>query len=179
MKVIVINGFPWPRSGKSSFVNFCLDELGAWGKEVSTVDFVKELAEQCGWDGTKTPENRKFLSDLKDLLTDWNDVPYKKVIKEKEVWESSFDYFNIPTKDCFFFIHCREPKEIQKFVDRIGAETLLIRRENVEQLEQSNHADSEILNFTYDYEIENNSDLKELKEKAKKFLKERGWKKKW
>ena len=177
MKIFVVNGMP--RSGKSTFVRFCLDELGCWGNEFSTVDFVKELAAQCGWDGTKTPENRKFLSDLKDLLTDWGDVPYKKVIKEKELWEFSFEQFNIQTKDCFLFIQCREPKEIQKFVDRVGAETILVRRESVENSLQSNHADAEVFNFNYDYEIENNEDLKDLKNKAKKFLKERGWKRKW
>lgn len=176
MKIFVINGMPL--SGKSTFVSFCLDELGAWGKEVSTVDFVKELAKECGWDGTKTPLNRKFLSDLKDLLTEWGDVPYKEIIKEKKIWEYGFEQFDIPTKDCFFFIHCREPQEIQKFVDRVNAETILIRRESVESKEQSNHADAEVFNFKYDYEIENNGDLKELKIKAKKFLKERGWKRK-
>ena len=177
MKVIVINGMP--RSGKSTFVQFCLDELGAWGMEVSTVDFVKELAKECDWDGTKTPENRKFLSDLKDLLTNWGDVPYKKVLEEKRVWEFGFEQFDVSTKDCFFFVHCREPQEIQKFVDRIGAETLLIRREEVESELQSNHADAEVFNFTYDTEIWNDGSLKDLKDKAKKFLKERGWKRKW
>lgn len=177
MKIIVINGMP--QSGKSTFVGFCMDELGCWGREVSTVDFVKKIAEECGWDKTKTPENRKFLSDLKDLLTDWGDVPYKKIMEDKKVWEFSFEQFDIPTKDCFLFIHCREPKEIQKFVDRVGAETLLIRRASVEGQEQSNHADADVFNFKYDYEIVNDGELKDLKDKAKKFLKERGWKKKW
>lgn len=177
MKVFVINGAP--TSGKSSFVQFCLDELNSWGNEVSTVDFVKKLAKECGWNGEKTPKNRKFLSDLKDLLTEWDDVPYKRVMLEKRLWTYSFDQFEIPTDDCFFFIHCREPKEIQKFVDRIGAKTILVRRESVEQQEQSNHADEEVFNYTYDIVIENNGDLKDLKSKAHKFLKEEGWKKKW
>ena len=177
MKIIVVNG--QPRVGKDTFVNFCLDELGSWGMQCSTVDFVKEIAKECGWNGEKTPENRKFLSDLKDLLTKWDDVPYKKVMYEKKIWEFSFEGYGISTKDCFFFIHCREPQEIQKFVDRVGAETVLIRRESVENQEQSNHADAEVFNFNYDTVIENNGDLKELRDKAKKFLKERGWKKKW
>ena len=177
MQILIVNG--QPRVGKSTFVNFCLDELGCWGKEVSTVDFVKQLAKECGWNGTKTPENRKFLSDLKDLLTKWGDVPYKKVIKEKKLFEYSYSAVNISTDDCFLFIHCREPEEIQKFVDRIGAQTVLIRRASVENDEQSNHADAEVFNFKYDYEIENNGDLKELKIKAIKFLKQKGWKRKW
>ena len=177
MQILIINGMP--RSGKSTFVNFCLDELGCWGKEVSTVDFVKELAKECGWDGSKTPKNRKFLSDLKDLLTEWDDVPYKKVMREKKLWEFSFTQFNISTDDCFLFIHCREPEEIQKFVDRVGAKTVLIRRESVETDEQSNHADADVFNFNYDFIIENNGSLKDLQIKAIKFLKSKGWKKKW
>jgi len=31
-----------------------------------------------GWDGGKTPEDRRFLSDLKDALTRWKDVPYNE-----------------------------------------------------------------------------------------------------
>ena len=175
MKLIIINGMPL--SGKSTFVQFCLDELGCWGKEVSTVDFVKEIAITCGWDKTKTPKNRKFLSDLKDLLTEWDDVPYKKVMYEKRIWEFSFKQFDIPTDDCFFFIHCREPEEIQKFVDREGAKTLLVRRPEVENLEQSNHADQNVFNYNYDFIIENNGDLKDLRIKAMKFVRGNGGKK--
>lgn len=153
--------------------------MGAWGKEVSTVDFVKEIAEKCGWDGEKTPKNRKFLSDLKDLLTEWDNIPYKKILKEKRLYELPFEQVEIPTDDCFFFIHCREPEEIQKFVDGIGAKTILIQRESVDKLQQSNHADENILKYRYDIIITNNGDLKELKDRAHKFLKKEGWKKKW
>lgn len=177
MKIIVINGMP--QSGKSTFVNFCINELNSWGREISTVDFVKKIAIECGWDKTKTPKNRKFLSDLKDLLTDWGDVPFKEVERDLRIWVFSFEQFGIPTKDCFYFIHCREPKEIRKFVERMGAETVLIRRESVENALQSNHADAEVFDFDYDTIIENNGNLKDLKDSAKKFLKERGWKKKW
>lgn len=177
MKIFVINGFP--QSGKSTFVKFCTDELGAWGYEVSTVDFVKRLATICGWDGTKTPENRKFLSDLKDLLTNWNNVPYNEILREKRVFEYSFNQYDISTDNCFFFIHCREPEEIQKFVDGIGAKTILILRNDKENLEQSNHADADVLKFNYDIVIDNNGTLKDLKDKTKKFLKDNGWKRKW
>lgn len=80
MEIIVINGFPG--AGKDEFVNCCKKLIGEpYVRNISTVDFVKYIAAECGWDGTKTPENRAFLSDLKDLLTKWNDVPFKKVEK--------------------------------------------------------------------------------------------------
>lgn len=153
--------------------------MGAWGKEVSTVDLIKDIAKSCGWNGEKTPKNRKFLSDLKDLLTEWDNIPYKKVLKEKRLYELPFEQVDISTDDCFFFIHCREPEEIQKFVDGIGAKTILIQRESVDKLQQSNHADENILKYRYDIIITNNGDLKELKDRAHKFLKKEGWKKKW
>lgn len=167
VNVIVVNGYP--RSGKDTFVNFCKEKLGAFGVSVSTVDFVKYLAAQSGWDGIKTPKNRKFLSDLKDLLTEWNDVPWKKV---EEVFESikveCFQY-GLKDSDFFLFIHSREPKEIERFQKEYGALTVLIDREEVEG-NQSNHSDAEVMNFNYDYIINNDGTLEELEMKAITFI---------
>ena len=49
------------------------------GRNFSTVDKIKEIARDFGWDGEKTPKARKFLSDLKDVFTDWNDLPVRDV----------------------------------------------------------------------------------------------------
>ena len=167
VNVIVVNGYP--RSGKDTFVNFCKKRLGAFGVSVSTVDFVKYLAAQSGWDGSKTPKNRKFLSDLKDLLTEWNDVPWKKV---EEVFESikieCFQY-GLKDSDFFLFIHSREPREIERFQKEYGALTVLIDREEVEG-KQSNHSDAEVMNFNYDYIINNDGTLEELEMKAITFI---------
>ena len=168
MKYFIINGRP--RSGKDTFVNFCLEELGAFGKLISTVDFVKEIAARCGWDKTKTPKNRKFLSDLKDLLTNWGDVPYKKTLQEIDMFKFDLDYWDVSDKGVVF-IMCREPKEIERFERELNAKSVLIQRASVEFEQQSNHADSEVLNHRYDYIIENNGTIDELKEKAKEFLK--------
>ena len=168
MKYFIINGRP--RSGKDTFVNFCLEELGAFGKLISTVDFVKKIATECGWDGTKDLKNRKFLSDLKDLLTNWGDVPYKKTLQEIDMFKFDLNCWNVSDKGVVF-IMCREPKEIERFERELNAKSLLIRRASVEFEQQSNHADSEVLNHKYDYIIENNGTIDELKEKAKDFLK--------
>ena len=168
MKYFIINGRP--RSGKDTFVNFCLEELGAFGKLISTVDFVKKIATECGWDGIKDLKNRKFLSDLKDLLTNWGDVPYKKTLQEIDMFKFDLDYWDVSDKGVVF-IMCREPKEIERFERELNAKSVLIRRASVEFEQQSNHADSEVLNHKYDYIIENNGTIDELKEKAKEFLK--------
>ena len=177
--VVVINGMP--TVGKSQFVEECLGSTDYFSiAEHSTVDFVKYIAKECGWDGTKTPTNRKFLSDLKDLLTQWGDVPFQKSIEyirwhdniTKEMAERMLPYRRLPTH-ALTFIHCREPKEIQKYVDYYGKDeckTLLIRRAAVETNNQSNHADAEVFNYQYDYTIFNDGTLEELQDKARKFL---------
>ena len=167
-KIVVVNGMPM--SGKSQFVEYCLNELNKYGSEVSTVDFVKELAKEAGWDGVKRPKDRKFLSDLKDLLTEWNDVPFKKIVEARDELEGKLSFYQLNPDKGVLFTHCREPEEIQKFVDNENAITVLLRREAVESYKQSNHADANVFNYKYDYVIDNNGSLEELREKAKGFL---------
>lgn len=169
--IICINGMP--RSGKDTFANFCVEQNKEIIDQISTVDFVKDVAKYCGWNGDKTPENRKFLSDLKQLLIDWNDVPYNKVMlyySVKEAMISGRTKLGDKEKEPILFVHVREPEEIKKFVDRNNAKTLLIRNNRVENLEQSNDSDKNVLNYKYDYIIENNGTLDELRDKAKQFI---------
>lgn len=172
MQIVVINGAP--TVGKDAFVRLCQKHL-LWCGNFSTVDFVKEVAAICGWDGTKSAENRKFLSDLKDLLTEWNDVPYKKIERAIDLYEEKALSYDFSSNDVLCFIHCREPKEIQKFVDKMNARTLLIRRPSVENVHQSNHADEQVLDYCYDYIITNDGTMEELETKAIAFLKELGY----
>ena len=173
MKVVVINGIGG--SGKDTFVEKCQEILQrACCLNISTVDFVKEVAEYCGWDGTKTPENRKFLSDLKRVLTEWNEVPLKKICQEVRAWQSiwigSGNYHKATV-----FIHCREPKEIDKLLKEFqdyNPVTLLIRRESAESVEQINDSDNSVLNYSYDYIVRNEGTVDDLKESARVFLRD-------
>lgn len=167
MKIVIVNGAPG--AGKDTFVNYCSEALNGHCLNVSTVDFVKEIARECGWDGVKTPKNRKFLSDLKKLLTDWDDVPYKKVESEIKLFQSIQEYQHAD-KAAVVFIHCREPQEIDKFKKRLNASTLLMRRASVENLDQSNSSDSDVFKYNYDYEISNDTTLGELRIKALEFV---------
>lgn len=176
VKVVVINGMPG--SGKTTFEFICRDlcDHGIPGFEsnrrlvvdiCSTIDFVKQIALECGWDGTKTPENRRFLSDLKDLLTHWNDIPYKRILErttQLSAW-ASYNYL-----DWILFVDCREPAEIQKLKERLNATTVLIQREEVKHGEVSNHADADVFYYDYDLTIYNNSDIMHLEDEAKKFI---------
>lgn len=176
VKVVVINGRPG--CGKTTFESFCLDlcnhGVPGFSRDkrmvvdiCSTVDFVKEIAIECGWDGTKTLENRRFLSDLKDLLTRWNDIPYKKILeraRQLDTW-NSYNYL-----DWILFVDCREPAEIQKLKERLNATTVLIRRPQVESNETSNESDAKVFDYDYDLNIYNEYGLDELKMLAESFI---------
>ena len=174
VKVVVVNGRPGV--GKSEFERLCKEQCNLFnrvpgfepGKDLwiditSTVDFVKEVATMCGWDGTKTLENRKFLSDLKDLLTRWNDVPLKTIVHRANTLPNNTDWI--------MFVDCREPAEIQKLKEKLNATTVLMRRESVEDNETSNHADANVFDYNYDVTIYNNGSLEIFKTIAKEFIK--------
>lgn len=159
-KIFVINGHN--QVGKDTFVKM-LQEIADNKNEkilnVSTIDYVKDIAKKCGWDGTKTDRNRRFLSDLKDLLTEWNDGPHKAI--------DEIIYHYNETMNAIF-IHCREPEEIRRFVDDYAATTILVERNDAIQC-SSNHADLGVNNYNYDIIINNSRGLKELKEEAEIF----------
>lgn len=171
MKIYILNGKAG--SGKTTFFELIEEKCHNYVFNYSTVDLVKKVAYGCGWNGEKTPENRKFLSDLKDLLTEWNDVPYKDCLKEIKRITSLADIYDVEHDDWAIFIDCREPKEIQKFVDRLGAKTIFIDRK-IEDYNASNHADANVENFEYDIVINNNGTLEDLAAVAMNFIKTEG-----
>lgn len=167
IQYIIIGGYP--RSGKSTFVSYCKEILGAqYTLDVSTVDHVKWLAAQSGWDGTKTPKNRKFLSDLKQLLIEWDDVPYKDVIRTAQNARADLDAYGV-NHTLYVFIQCREPEEIQKFVDRVGARTVFISRKDHEK--PTNESDIATRRYNYETTIFNDGDLDQLKLRAQAYVK--------
>lgn len=167
MKYLIVNGVP--RSGKDTFCEMCLKQLNGRGTVISTVDFVKEVATFCGWDGEKSPRNRKFLSDLKDLLTEWAQVPYNDVIKKAEAFADDLKVNGVEGEPVIF-VMCREPAEIKRFEELVGAKSILVHRTEMENLEQSNHADSEVFNHSYHIEIYNDSSLETLEMLSTEFL---------
>ena len=78
MKVIVINGHAG--CGKSTFVKMCAKYPDTDVYEFSMVDAAKAMARLIDWDDSqKEPRDRKFLSDLKDLIDLYNDGSYNYV----------------------------------------------------------------------------------------------------
>lgn len=167
MKIILINGAPC--SGKSTFCDLAKQQCRGVS-EYSTVDCIKDIASSIGWNGKKTPKDRKFLSDLKDLLTEYNDFPVKDCENYIKHYTQILPQKGLDNVEPVIFIHCREPQEIEKLKQRWNARTLVIRRTKAEDAGTSNHADAEVLNYDYDYSIDNNGSIMGLNRKVSEFM---------
>lgn len=155
-RIIIINGTGG--SGKDTFVEF----VGEFAKtfNFSSIDKVKEIATQIGWDGGKSEKDRKFLSDLKRLTTEYNDMAFRSVEDAVHLFQESDDEM--------MFIHIREPEEIKRAADYFNAQTLLIKRENLDNI-TSNYSDSNVDHYDYDFIIQNTT-LECLREEASCFV---------
>ena len=135
-------------------------------RNYSSVSKVKEIAKIIGWNGKKTERDRKFLSDLKLLTTEYNDMPLNDMKKYTKSFMNSADINRI------LFLHIREPKEIAKAVNEFkeyNVKTILVRRDSIKHI-TSNMADENVYNYNYDIVINNDSTLEELRKKAECFL---------
>ena len=166
MKILVVNGHP--HSGKDTFCETAFYNRGLV-YPISTIDRVKQVALFAGWDGEKNAKGRKFLSDLKDIMTEYNDIPRQYVLSFMDSRLQIHDDDMVGTDDVLFLVQSREPKDIQRWVDENGARTLCISREGVDQ-HWGNHADDEVANYKYDYYLENNGTLEEWEEITTKFI---------
>lgn len=153
--IIIINGYGG--SGKDTFVEY----VSKYNKvyNFSSVDKVKEIARQIGWNGEKNEKSRKFLSDLKKLTADYNDMPFNSI-------KDAINDFNLSDKE-IMFIHIREPEEIKRVVSTFNAKTLFIKRDNIDKI-ISNNSDKNVENYSYDYII-NNTTLENLEKEASNF----------
>lgn len=159
-KIFILNGVG--TSGKGVFAEFVNKYIPT--HKYSIAELPKKAAKILGWDGeSKTEKDRKFLSDIVDLSTEYSDAPFK------DVESLVIDFKNNPFGNSLMLIDMRDPKDITRAVKTFGAQTLLIRNPRVKQIE-SNHADRNVENYEYDYIIENNGTLAQLDAVAKEFV---------
>lgn len=167
LKTVIINGTGG--SGKDTFVELCkeyvekMDNYYIYNR--SSVDKIKEAAVIVGWDGSKTERDRKFLSDLKILVEEYNDNNFQYMKEQYEKIKLTDDIY----RNSILFLHIREPKEIQRVKEAFNAITLFIKNDNVANI-TSNMADANVKNYEYDIVIDNSGSLEELAYKAKEFI---------
>ncbi len=158
--IIIINGTGG--AGKDTFVSFCSEAEKVLN--ISTVDKVKEAAKiLVGWNGEKDEVSRKLLVDLKRLSIEYNDAPTKYILEMANEFKK--------TDDKLMFVHIREAEEIEKAKKLLDAKTLLITNPRVKII-TSNDSDGKVNDYQYDYYIENDGTLEDLRNKAFEFVKE-------
>ena len=166
MKILCVNGSP--RVGKDLFCKYAYENRGMV-YSYSTIDEVKKLALQLGWDGQKDAKGRKFLSDLKDALTTYSDLPRKYVLEQIE--QILTLYKRSDNSDVIFLVQMREPAEIERWKNLHGARSVCITRDDATMVtEWGNHADDETMFYHYDYYLTNASNKEAWKEKSVNFI---------
>ena len=167
--IVVINGSA--KNGKDHFANFFIKHYDGKSINLSTIDKVKKIAkENFAWDGKKTNEARKFLAELKRIWGEYNNGPFLHMINKID------KHYNIlPLEErngMIYFVHCREPYEIQKFKDKYGDScyTVLLKRDDREV--PDNEADKNVANYNYDKYVDNNGNKNDLELDAIKFVEE-------
>lgn len=128
---------------------------------VSSIDPIKRIAEQIGWDGVKDSKSRRFLSELKRLCAEFNDFPTQYLMQEtKKFFES---------EKVLLFVQIREPSEIDKFKSAvkgrfgITCHTLLIEQSHGRSIWE-NESDDNVTNYNYDYRYVNDSPLEQTED---------------
>lgn len=180
-KVVIINGKP--QSGKDTFCKYaqgyCDDDESANTLIISSVDPLKEMLTQLGWDGTKTDKIRDMLMDMKQLWVQNQDGP------TMFLFNNILEFHKACTgEDNIVFVHIREPEEIKKLVNALtGFESmgidvislLVIRKDGEDtpnQPAETRRSDDEALinSYEYDVTINNDEDLIKLQELAAEFV---------
>ena len=161
-KIYITNGSGG--NGKDTFAEFLSEYISVF--KYSSINLVKEMYESIGIDrNSKDEKKRKLYSDTKDMLTKYDDIPFK------DITSIVTDFKNNKIEDEVLLIDIREPEEITRAVETFGAETILIDNPNVKKIE-SNHADANVKDYNYDYIIENDGSLEQLKAMAKLFVRD-------
>lgn len=142
-------------------------------RNTSSIDIIKKIARQGGWNDDKSNKGRKLLHELKKAFTEYNDLPlndvkqkitfYTKVDEEKGHYET------------VCFVHIREPEEIEKAANAfeelgIKTATLLVTRDKTNAHAYGNHADDDVDNYNYDYVFDNNRNIEESQAMFKDFI---------
>lgn len=123
---------------------------------ISSIDPIKQAAKIVGWDGQKDQRSRLFLSDLKRLVTEYNDYTNTYLVEKYEEFMKD-DHTDI------LFVCIREAKSIDKFKASVDTDvdTLLIKRPEIDYDIIGNISDDKVFGYDYDYVFFNSLSLEE------------------
>lgn len=159
-QIFITNGMA--RVGKDTFAALMGEFVSVL--KISSIDIVKDIAKDCGWDGGKTEKDRKFLSDMKCLLTEYNDFPFETLRKQVQHFLN-----NDHPEPEILIIDIREPAEIERAKQEFGAKTILITNDHIAPI-TSNMADAGVFNYSYDYVLDNSGTIEQFREIVRYFV---------
>jgi nitroreductase len=84
------------------------------------IDYTKQCAAKLGWNGAKEDKDRRFLSNLKDALTAWDDSPF--------LTTCAMAHMAIKEGCEIVFIDAREPDDIDRLKQAFSCLTVLVKR---------------------------------------------------
>lgn len=174
IRYVIISGKP--HAGKTTFGGKVVEALHNSDRQAyqtSSIDRIKAFALDMGWDGMKTPEARKFLSDLKQVCVNspWGNLTMQNIIRVAKTFEKSPIRYTDPNFPLYVLIQSREPAEIQEYVQTFGATAVFVRGGLREENVDSNESDRNVANFSYHYYIDNTGNIADLDTEVSKFVK--------
>jgi len=160
-KIIIINGLPG--SGKDAFVNIVKQLIPDKSViNISSVDYIKNvLRNQFNISDFKVPAVRNIIANINEL----SDVNFNHTLKSIRFHIENED------RDVLVFLHMREPHKI-KLVKSIfeNVVTLYIERNIDIDKNIVNSSDLNTDKYKYDYYINNNAGINNLKDEAELFI---------
>lgn len=137
-------------------------------------DYVKEIAKKTGWNGVKDEYGRELLINIGTNGRDLDeDMWVNRAIDDASLLFHHLDYIIVTD--------CRYENEIERFKEYLEFDsdlftTIRVSRPDFDNklTEKQRNDESEIGldNYTFDWDIDNNSDLESLENKVEKILKE-------
>ncbi len=124
---------------------------------VSAITPIKEIALKYGWSGEKDLKSRRFLSELKRVFTEYNDLSTNYLLSKHKEFLSDENLEII-------FVHIREADQIEAFLEKIDnfKTTLLIKKRDLPIY--NNVSDDNAENFSYSYTYMNDKSIEKLEE---------------
>lgn len=163
-KVFILNGAA--TAGKNTFANF-VDEIVPVC-HYSYVDFARYMLEDIGVDiNAKTDKLRTLICNVNNDLEDYDDIPFKDC---EDIYK---DFINGNIEADILFIDCREPKKIERMKKAFNAKTVFVKSNKINIA--TNIADKAVdEKYTYDFYINNEGTISELRDEAIDFVKKAG-----
>jgi hypothetical protein len=151
-----------PRSGKDTFIKFIQQFSEEEVLSFSSVDYIKYLTEKH-LDiniNNKTPELRKFLSEFKRILTEYNDYSFKSCVNAIESLQ----------ENQHLILQVRELSEIEKIKKAYpNVVVVSVERDTVPDV-FGNKSDDEVKGIQPDLVIYNYGSLIDLSKTAQWFV---------